>query len=724
MRIERLTAEGIFSFGVVADRFDLEPGDGLTAIVGPNASGKSNVGRALGLVQAAMRFEAAISPDRGALSMLLDKHARSIRHEGMPTNARSTVQLRIRLTGTAEAELMTSFIQALVVSDLFQGLTVSEQSLGPVEAWVLEQVTPEAITDLLQGTIVVSHSGIPGMQWNVAYDFEHEDTAFTWHIASTSNMADAIAPRERSADAGPLSFDLLTTRLGANRLPGLVLPPDRPFSMEMLLPTGNSFVNLSMPPLNANFAPSPHREFVAAIGLSVPDSDPLGPFRRTYSLAAALSAILDRSLRYLGPAGGQLAGTTPSSGEADLVGRLHDLKNGDQLAQRRYSEVQSLFEALAPGRRFELRTDRQLGADGTVETTTEIEILPAGVDLPAARPRPLQFAGTGIDQALTIAETLVGEPDRVVVLDEPATNLHPPWQRIVRSYLGSRAGQCLLITHSPYLMPSEGRDQLARIVRFSLQGGATHPHRLSPSDLSDERWIDTMVKELAWSADARGLLFAAGVVLLEGPTELAALPAWFAKSQTARRHGAPDDLHVAFYSVGGDQDFQPFVACLQRFGVPWAVVCDGAAFRFDIRKHILEQVLEAGVDDPELDDFLRQQGISAKQQAEMTPELFTDMVEHARAYGVFSLASGWHRKKDPEGDNESFEAFVASLPELAEAAKAASEKAPKSKPRAGRLLAEGTDCPTAVDELYGQILERLWQKGMARYPARPVPLET
>jgi hypothetical protein len=544
------------------------------------------------------------------------------------------------------------------------------------------------------------------------------------------NMKNVIAPRGRTPDVGLPDIVTLTQRLiGPNRpLPGPVVPPEKPFTIRALLPEGNELVGLEMPSLSSSVAPAAHRAFVALIGLPVPAGDPLGPYRRSYSLAAPLSAVLDRGLRYLGPPDeplGMVATTARQPARADdgpsgdLVGRLHALKNGDQLAQIRYRQVQSIFEALAPGRRFELRTGRRSSDAETSEPVTEIEVFPVSGDPLTVQPRPLRFAGTGVSQALVIAEAVVGEPDQVLVLDEPATNLHPPWQRLVQSQLGSSGGQCILVTHSPYLMPAETRDQLASVARFGVQGGATRVHRLSEDDLADEWWTSVMIKELAWSADARALLFAAGVVLLEGPTEQAALPIWFAKSTTAGRHRAPGDLHLAFYSVGGDQDFRPFIGYLHRFGVPWAVVCDGAAFRFDVRGHIFEQVLGAGVDDPELDNFVQQSGISSKPSRELSAAVFAAMVEVGRTHGVFTLAGGWHRKKDPEGDYESFEAFVASQPQLDQAASAATERSSKSKPRAGRLLAESTDCPPAVDELYGRILERLWKQGMTKFPPQP-----
>jgi len=82
--------------------------------------------------------------------------------------------------------------------------------------------------------------------------------------------------------------------------------------------------------------------------------------------------------------------------------------------------------------------------------------------------------------------------------------------------------------------------------------------------------------------------------LLEGGTELGALPEWFGKSPTAERLGTPDALSVVILSVDGDPNFGTFTAFLHAFGVPWAIVCDGSLYRFGTRKRqIFEQVLSA-----------------------------------------------------------------------------------------------------------------------------------
>jgi hypothetical protein len=421
-----------------------------------------------------------------------------------------------------------------------------------------------------------------------------------------------------------------------------------------------------------------------------------------------------------------LAWNHTGGASASLAERLYRLKNGSRTEQQRYGEIQTLFAQLAEGRRFELRGAQH--HDGEAEGQgPEIEVSPRDAAGFSEAVRPLSLAGTGVEQALHLAEALVND-EAVLLLDEPATNLHPSWQRVVRTHLQRRQGQSVLVTHSPYLVPAETEGQLAAVVRFSAPEGVTLVRRLPSEDLEAREWVQRITKELAWSADARGLLFANGVVLLEGETELGALPTWFAKSTPAAERGSPEDRHVAFYSVGGDHGFGAFVRYLDRFGVPWAIVCDGAAFRID-GHHIFEQVVGAGGDGEhtrELQAYLDRARRDAPSPDDMTPELFDEGVALARRHGIFTLASGWHTKprrgaRCSEGDegerheaDESFEAFIESKGDLAVPWEKATGTSPKSKPRAGRLLADATDCPAEVSELYAGLLDHLEAHGLRR----------
>lgn len=135
---------------------------------------------------------------------------------------------------------------------------------------------------------------------------------------------------------------------------------------------------------------------------------------------------------------------------------------------------------------------------------------------------PIQLSGAGTWEALVLAEALVSDGDRVVILDEPALNLHPGWQQLLLDRLRERSGQSILITHSPYLLPMDNEDDIYRIVRVSHRDAAT---RLSQASrpISDPRAV---IRDYSMSADARALLFASGAVLVEGETELGALPLW------------------------------------------------------------------------------------------------------------------------------------------------------------------------------------------------------
>jgi len=76
-------------------------------------------------------------------------------------------------------------------------------------------------------------------------------------------------------------------------------------------------------------------------------------------------------------------------------------------------------------------------------------------------------------------------------------------------------------------------------------------------------------------------------------TGLGALPLWFEQGETARALVTPGQLHLGFFSVGGEKNFTPVLALLVALGIPWAIVCDGGPFRADTgRGHIFRQVLK------------------------------------------------------------------------------------------------------------------------------------
>jgi predicted ATP-dependent endonuclease of OLD family len=312
-----------------------------------------------------------------------------------------------------------------------------------------------------------------------------------------------------------------------------------------------------------------------------------------------------------------------------------------------------------------------------------------------------------------VAEALVEAEGRFVILDEPALTLHPTWQRALRSRIQDTQGTFLVITHSANLVPTNSEDHLTRLIRVDNESGSTKLHRLR--GLSGED-ILRIVKEFSLSTDAVSLLFARGVVLLEGDTELCTLPKWFESCAAAGSSLRPADLDLAFYSVGGDTNFRTLVTVLHSLAIPWVLVCDGAAF--DVQKrdkslpHIFNQVLNAGLPISDLQNYLNKLDPDPSKRL-MDTQVFDEEKMLGRAHGILTLAEGWKTADKSAGtpNEEGFEVFLESAApgKLQEAKDAVGN----SKVRMGLWIAENVPYPPEVNDLYKQITTVLRQRGLA-----------
>jgi hypothetical protein len=464
--------------------------------------------------------------------------------------------------------------------------------------------------------------------------------------------------------------------------------PQRPFAPSDLLPPPGEGIELSIQsgPLSSTELV---REFAVRAGVTIEQTQ-----NRSFTFAQVVRVVLDRGLVLLGDLRQpplleytvEEAGFDPVPTHGSRIPlRLFRLKNGDATDRARYAAAQELFTRLT-GRRFEVAL-----ADGTPDRGggSPSNLLISLVVDRDGRDLPIELAGGGIWEALLLSATLPDSAGRVAVLDEPARNLHPTLQRRLLTAMRRAPGQFILTTHSPYLVSIEDDSDLASILRFDAPNGITRAHRLTAGRAPT---ASRLRKVLAESADARALLFAQGVILVEGGTELGALPEWFAKSVTADRVGTPDVLNVVVFSVDGDQNYGTYVGFLRGLGIPWAIVCDGSVFRFGTgRLQVFEQVLAAAVDDPEL-----QATVDAAARGVSVP--FTELREIGARRGVYTLATGW------DSSTESFETYAEKVApgRLDEAARLVG----RSKVRQGRHVASTTDCPPEVDKLYGTLLDR------------------
>ncbi len=670
MRLTGIEAREMLSFETLA-LTDLP--ERALLVVGPNGAGKTNLCRLVEVVLAAINRSSDASPETYAS---LARFAKGRRFRAAPAEATS-IGLGVALTEAWETDLVHGFVRAALVSDILRDAP-SNVDATDLLAWTNE-IDADQLAPLTQGTIVADLGDASTGQWSLGYEFEANGDRFRWVLDGTP-PAGAIV---RCADVpSTVQNYVLANCLELNDQK----VPRSPFSLDRILPPPGEARTLRV-----EGRPLPALEPVRAWAeqAAIPIDATQG---RMYGPGWIFHVLFDRGLTMLGdlrqpPAFSYSvteASFDPSPSDGTRVPlRLFRLKNGDAADRDRFAAVQALFADLT-GATFDvtLATPTHNARD---ESPTTLFIAPVvRVD---GRDLPVELAGAGIWEALLLSATLADSAGCVTVLDEPARNLHPTLQRRLLAELSRAPGQFIVTTHSPYLVPIGDDVDLASIVRLDLAGGVTRASRLATARDSDGGRLQ---KVLAASADARALLFAHGVVLVEGDTELGALPEWFAKSTTATEHGTPDALNLAVFSVGGDTSFGTFVRYLHGLGVTWAIVCDGSIFRFGTRKaQVFEQLVKAGVADQDLG------AIVASPPASLT---FADARAIGMRHGVLTTASDW------DGPAESFEAFMDNVaPGQLEAAE---EDFGKSKPRKARHVAMSTDCPGEINSLYASILGR------------------
>lgn len=660
MRLNRVEAHEILSFETLI--LDDLPKTTLV-VVGPNGSGKTNLLRLVEVVLSAIERSATASMDA---YRSLSRFGAARRFEATSASVTS-IRLGIAFTEKWERELLLNFVRAAIMTSILRD-NPSGLDETQLLAWI-NAISADMLSPLMQGEIVTNLVDTMTGQWTLGYEFDVGGEKYQWVIDGAPS-AGAIV---RVSEARPsVRSYALAQKLDLDE----IRRPKAPFLFSDLLPDFGEALIISI-----DGSASPARESVrvwAALA-GIPFAEIQG---RSYSFAWVLRGLLGNGFNLLGdlrqPPKSEYSIAessfyqSPSDG-GQLPLRLLRLKNGNASERVRFAASQDLFTRLTG-----LEFDVTLATSN--HTTSQRDEQPASLSISVVigrqgRDLPVEFAGAGIWEALLLSATLSDSVGRVAILDEPARNLHPTLQRRLFGELRDTSGQFIVTTHSPYMVSFDETTDVTSTIRFDLRDGVTRASRLKTSSTSDE---SRLRKVLGESADARSLLFARGVILVEGGTELGALPQWFGKSASANRYGTPDALNVEFFSVDGDLGYRTFVRFLHGLGVPWVIVCDGGILQFGDRKsQVFKQVIDAGVTIEELRSTIEDSG----------KLMFADVREVGARHGIFTVATDW------DAPMESFEAYIESVVpgKLAEAEAVVG----KSKPRQGRHVATVTDCPLA-----------------------------
>jgi hypothetical protein len=350
---------------------------------------------------------------------------------------------------------------------------------------------------------------------------------------------------------------------------------------------------------------------------------------------------------------------------SSLAMHLFRLKNAPSMESSAFSRAQSTFSRLT-GKSFDV------GLTGLIETPP-----------PQASPVPpielevkirdetgefrLDERGAGVKKALYLSAVLATDNGGVLLLDEPASNLHPHMQTVLASEIAEeRENQIFVVTHSANLIRPTC---IANTSRFHMKSGETKRWGFSSSTLQQKE-RSAIQQELRRSTDFGALLFADAVILVGGATELGALPVWYEK-----KFGEPlASRNVAMYQVGGDEGNRRMVRFLEMFGVPRAIVCDGKAIGDKGGCSIVKQLERAGASTPKIP--------STREYRERRSLL--------EKYGVFTIA---------DSAADGLEAFE-SLPPFGTYGRKARSEVGDSKPRIAQRVAELAECPPEVGTLF------------------------
>lgn len=649
MRVISIAVRDFLGIARATIRTDRE----LTVVTGANGAGKSTLFHALRLTH-----DAVAAADRHGVSTL-DASWESAGHHGS-----ESFQVKIDIDWTEPDEW--SLIEAFFWSATYGLLHPEGGHADRLEAALDEALPDDAAAPLRQGCLVVDFDGRRRHAWQVAWEFSRGGGTSHLQLMGSEPghlvdgpLRDAAVPKKhRLAELLPSTNNVIERIRDGVRI-------------DPLAHLDNAVIQFVADQPNFAVAVPQH---IAAMWRSLGLSP--GPQTRV-SFATVMRTLLSRRLQltdnHRAPIRSRFTAeelaTQPDLQDGSMLAlELHRLKNGSADERRRFATVQETFRVLTAD---ELDCTESYSVQDGDPAVTLVPIV-AGR---AGRDVPLERAGAGAAEALHLA-VLLADKGRCVFLDEPAVHLAPTVQRRLLSRL-REAGQVVVITHNPALVPARDAGQLASVVRMSRVGGETMVTSLAADNV---RAAAALARLLA-SSEVRALLFAAGVVFFEGPTDLAALGVWL----DAVDNGAPtpDERNVVFLSVDGQNSFGQFVDLARRLAVPWVIVADGPALRPG--STMADQLHALGIKIP-----------SASATFEEARAAWS-------AEGVYTLAEQFGDDGSKTGE---IEVFLERIDRQA-LAQARKDVGAKKGTRVGAAFAASVAAPPKVLELWRTILKRL-----------------
>jgi hypothetical protein len=243
----------------------------------------------------------------------------------------------------------------------------------------------------------------------------------------------------------------------------------------------------------------------------------------------------------------------------------------------------------------------------------------------------IDLAGAGAWEVLVNLTIATPGEHGVALLDEPATNMFPTLQRQFLAHLASAQGsQIIMVTHSPYLVPTRTDEDLSRVHRiYGGSGAQTEARAFKLSTVIGKaagrrpRTASPAFSRIATQDDVRAALFARAVIAVEGESEMILLTRFLDDPDLVGEANTLESRGYVVLDVHGHDRFGAYLDVLLGFDIPFVALVDGAALRST--SGLARDLTQRGI------------GIASSR----INESFRRRKSSCEARGVFSLATSY-----------------------------------------------------------------------------------
>ena len=258
------------------------------------------------------------------------------------------------------------------------------------------------------------------------------------------------------------------------------------------------------------------------------------------------------------------------------------LKNGDRSEQEAYVAIQDKFKNVHGGNDVPFSISATENKTPTAQKNLEPpggQICPGKtvISFPDTFGQEQGFVdfahvGAGIKETLFLLSSCFDGQDKVILMDEPAANLHPTLiKRLMHEILAPggqvKPGQIAVITHSQAMANLEMLSSVNKIARV---GRHKYSEIVQPSK-EEEEWISKYIA--TFHLLKPDILFSRRVILVEGEADKIFVEAIL--NLCAEREGNSADYIVV--EVGGKPSFPKFQKFLNIFKINFVILADGDA---------------------------------------------------------------------------------------------------------------------------------------------------